>query len=169
MVSILVLLVAVLSVGIVGLVAYFAIVAEKTPVVAEESASTQNTLYRAPTDPRQDVSDWSDLTGPSISKLFGILPLFSETDGGQVTVDRCAYVLTIMNDLEKIGAAPVLELETAYRAWVMRLKAIVSQCSETLNITDDFSAQTKRAVEATSTEFSVFQANLSVYVNLNRR
>ena len=169
MVSVLVLLVAVLTVSIVGLVAYFAIVKEQAPTVTEESSSTQSTLYPSPADPRQDVADWSDLTGPSISKLFGILPLFSATDGGKVVVDRCAYVLNIVNDLENIGPAPVLEVETTYRAWVGRLQAIVSQCSETLNTTDDFATQTKIAIDGTAIEFSLFQTELSLYVDLNRR
>ena len=168
-VSILVLLVAVLTVSIVGLLSYFVIVAEKDPVVEEERVSTQSTLYPSPVNPRQDVADWSDLTGPTIGKLFGILPLFNTTDGGEITVDRCTYVLSIMDDLAAIGPAPVLEVDTAYRAWVTRLTTIITQCSETINITDDFSTQTKIAVDGTSIEFSLFQDELSLYVNLNRR
>lgn len=166
--SILVLMVAVLTVGIVGLVAYFALVTEKAPAV-EVGIETQNTLYPSPVDPRQDVADWSDTTGPGIAKLFGILPLFSVTDDGKITVDRCAYVVTILDDLMQIDKSPEAKVEETYRAWVLRLRAIVLQCSETINITSDFSAQTKSAIDATSVEFSLFQAELAAYVDLNRR
>lgn len=173
--SILVLLVAVLVVSIVGLVSYFAIVAnnDNPVVVASDGNTTANppvdTRYPLPVEPRQDVSDWSDLTGEGISKIINTINKFDETQEGKATVDRCAYMVETLDKLRALPPAPVESLEEAYRAWLNRLYSVVFQCSETINLTQDFSAQTKQAVDKTVFEFGLFQLELSKYVDLERR
>jgi len=172
--SILVLLVAVLAVSIVGLVSYFAIVVNNdNPVVVANDANTAanppvNTRYPLPVEPREDVADWSDLTGEGIGKIIKTIGKFDETQEGKAAVDRCAYMVETLDALRALPSAPVESLEKAYRTWLNRLYPVVFQCSETINVTQDFSAQTKQAVEMTAYEFELFQTELSKYVDLAR-
>lgn len=173
--SVLVLLVAVLAVSVVGLVSYFAVVANKdNPVVEVKDANTipkpsANTLYPPPVEPRQDVSDWSDLTGEDINKVLNTIIKFDEAQEGKATVDRCAYLVETLDRLRALPPAPVESLEEAYRAWLNPLYSVVLQCSETISVTQDFSMQTKQAVDQTAAGFGLFQVELSKYVDLERR
>lgn len=167
LVSVLVLLVTVLTISVVALVSYYSMREPKTLITPTTEASSQ-IAAPAPIDEREDVKVWSDSTGIGISKLLVALNALRAEDTPVSTVDRCVYMLTVLEGLSDVSQAPVAQLDTLYRTWVAATTTIVKQCAETINATGDFSNQTKIAIDATSVHFSAFNTELGKYVNLNR-
>ena len=168
LVSVLVLLVTVLTISVVALVSYYSMRETETISTPITQDSNQNVAAPAPIDEREDVKIWSDSTGIGISKLIVAVNALRAEDTPGSTTDRCVYMLTVLEGLSSVSAAPVAQLDNLYRTWVAATTTIIKQCAETINATGDFSNQTKIAIDSTGVYFAEFNTELGKYVDLNR-
>lgn len=167
LVSVLVLLVTILTIGVVALVSYYSMTEQKTLIPPTTQDSSQFAAP-APIDEREDVKIWSDSTGIGISKLIVAVNALRAEDTPGSTTDRCIYMLTVLEGLSGVSTAPVAQLDNLYRTWVEATTTIIKQCAETINATGDFSNQTKIAIDSTGVYFAEFNTELGKYVNLNQ-